>query len=283
VFRLGSPAFVSVPAAVPGMAELFDADLAQDTIARVTHGYLGEASERPHEELPTDEDQYIKRVDGALSPSFSTDGDVLAFSSTAANLVYGDGNSPGLTSELDGSDAFVVNRVTFESTAIPQSISEAPPNPSLAPAWRLGVTALSLGDGNVMLYVEVPGAGRLSAQASGPVPVSYGRTSHARSRAGRHATPTDHRTTVMSRVVASAATGSEEAAGSLRTLLLKPESKYRSLTSQADGFSAKVTLTFAAAGHPLLHTTITASFRSPVVKLAKRSKTSRKRRRGGRT
>ncbi len=40
-FPLGSPAFVSTPAGEPGMNELFDADLADGTLTRVTHGYRG--------------------------------------------------------------------------------------------------------------------------------------------------------------------------------------------------------------------------------------------------
>ncbi len=49
-FPLGFPAFVSTPAAEPGMNELFDADLADGTLTRVTHGYQGadEAGEHAH-------------------------------------------------------------------------------------------------------------------------------------------------------------------------------------------------------------------------------------------
>ena len=83
---------------------------------------------------------------GALSPDFSGDGDELVFTSTAANLVYGDGNSPREPVECcvagDGSDVFAVNRIQFPSEPPPQSISPAP-EPALAAAWRLGVTARS--------------------------------------------------------------------------------------------------------------------------------------------
>ena len=47
VFPLGVPTFVSAPAAVPGMVELFDVDLADETLTRVTRGFEGGASERP--------------------------------------------------------------------------------------------------------------------------------------------------------------------------------------------------------------------------------------------
>jgi hypothetical protein len=53
VFPLGSPAFVSTPAAVPGMQELFDVDLEDDTLTRVTHGYGGE--DERSEQIPTPE------------------------------------------------------------------------------------------------------------------------------------------------------------------------------------------------------------------------------------
>ncbi len=98
------------------MNELFDADLADRTLTRVTHGYQGpdEASEHAHTPVVAGEDPYKEQPgDGALSPSFSTDGDILAFSSTASNLVFGDGNAPPLglrpAGSVDGSDAFVVS------------------------------------------------------------------------------------------------------------------------------------------------------------------------------
>ncbi len=71
VFPLGSPAYVSVPAAVPGLSELYDVDIADNTLTRVTKGYEGGLSARPHEES-INEDPYPERLgDGALSPSFS--------------------------------------------------------------------------------------------------------------------------------------------------------------------------------------------------------------------
>ena len=47
-FRLAFPAFVSPPAAEPGLDELFYADLANGTLSRVSQGYGGGASEQPH-------------------------------------------------------------------------------------------------------------------------------------------------------------------------------------------------------------------------------------------
>ena len=92
-FPLGTPAFVSSPSAVPGLVELFEADVADETLTRVTRGYEGGVPE--HSELESaNEDRYTKGSDGSLSPSFDASGQLLTFSSTASNLVFGDGNSP---------------------------------------------------------------------------------------------------------------------------------------------------------------------------------------------
>ncbi len=175
VFPLGSPAFVSAPAARVGMVELYDADLADETLTRVTQGYEGQPSEASTGTAGLTD-----------SPSFSASGDLLAFSSEADNLVYGDGNK--------GSDAFVVERLQFPSLPTPQEISSAPPSPSLDPLWELGVTALSQRDGSVLLEVEVPGAGTLSAGAhsamrvrsAGAARSSKARDSTQRTRSRAH-------------------------------------------------------------------------------------------------
>lgn len=276
IFPLSSPAFTSAPAAVPGMAELFDVDLPQDTLTRVTHGYLGEASERPHRSQPAYEDQYEKAVDGALSPSFSADGDMLAFTSTAANLVYGDGNTPSELSELDGSDVYAVKRLTFNQTPAPQLISAAPPDPEVQPLWRLGATARTLSDGDVELYVAAPGPGTLSAQATASVPVGSARAHGAgrrRSRPGRL-------TRVLARSVASAAAGGDVIGGETLTLLLRPASRYRSLIGGSYGLSAGVNLTFTASGHPVLHGSIAVTFRSSATRKPTARGASRRRGRG---
>jgi hypothetical protein len=279
VFPLSSPAFSSAPAAVPGMAELFDVDLPRETLTRVTHGYRGEASERPHPEGFSAEDPYGHVVDGALSPSFSSDGDTLVFTSTAANLVYGDGNTPGEQSELDGSDVFAVERLTFSQSPAPQLISEAPPGPSLQPLWRLSVTARSLSDGDVELYVSEPGPGRLSAQATGSVPVA----SPGARRASRGRPRRGHVTRTLARSLASAAASGDVADGETAALLLAPAARYRSLSEQRYGLSAGVRLTFTAPGHPTLHASIAVTFRrSTAGKHAARSASRRaSRRRAG--
>ncbi len=144
-FILGSPALVSPPAGEPGLNELFDIDLEDSTLTRVTHGYGGleEPAEHPHRPRAAGEEPYEDAGDGALSPALSADGSILAFSSTASNLAYGDANAPPAeqAGPLDGSDAFVVEHVSFAPLQTPQYVSPAP-QVALEPTWRLGVTAL---------------------------------------------------------------------------------------------------------------------------------------------
>jgi WD40-like Beta Propeller Repeat len=274
VFPLGSPAFVSAPASVPGLGELFNVDLQDDTLTRVTHGYEGGPGEQPHAELG-EVDPYSEGQ-GALSPSFSSGGELLAFSSTASNLVYGDGNTPPLKAAGDGSDAFVVNRIVFSSSAEPQVISPVPPGPSLAPAWTLGVTARSLANGSVVLYAELPGAGTLSASASSAVKSAPQRSKSAAKRSASGKSSKSARTSVLTRTV-SAARGVLGAGGDgLASLSLKLAHSYAALAARKGGLSASVTVSFSAPGHPTLHQTVAVTFvRKPKPRRAPSSKDAR--------
>ncbi|MGA2455124.1 MAG: hypothetical protein ABSG93_16565 [Solirubrobacteraceae bacterium] len=279
IFPLGSPAFVSAPAAVPGLDELFDVDLTNDTLTRVTHGYEGGASEHPH--APSrNEDEYIRPADGALSPSFSKDGDYLAFSSTASNLVFGDGNTPPLGRETggDGSDVFVAQREQFNFASAPQVISPAPPSPPLAPQRQLWATAASLENGSVRLYVEVPGAGTLHAVASGAVAVRSAHSARSDRRANRGKAASGHaRIAILDRDVATTTLAAGADAGGVVPLTLTLAPSYRSLAARSGGFTANVSIAFTAPGQPALHTSIAVSFvrkaaRSSHAKASSRSK-----------
>ncbi|HWX96316.1 MAG TPA: hypothetical protein VNZ01_05640 [Solirubrobacteraceae bacterium] len=277
VFPLGSPAFVSVPAAVPGMRELYSADLANDTLTRVTRGFEREtqASEEPHGEVPAGEDPYSAQ-EGAASVSFTSNGATLAFASSASNLVYGDGNAPKVkngNSPIDGSDAFVVSREVFAPTPTEGSISSAPAGPAITPLWRLGVTAASRPDGSVVLYVTLPGAGRLQAAARGSVPLSARSARRSkRSRAGRRAS-TRGVTPVAVRTVATSAVGSS--AGGSITLTLRLARAFTSLADQRGGLSSTVNLTFTAAGQATLHDSIPVTFQRTAHAARHRSRTSK--------
>lgn len=258
-FPLGSPAFISARAAVPGMVELFDADLANETLTRVTQGFEGGPGEHTHGPVTAGRDPYTS-TDGALSPSFSADGDLLAFSSTASNLVYGDGNTPPSagSTRFDGSDAFVVERVDFQGSPAQQYVSPPPPNPPLVPAWLLGVTAVSRRDGSVLLDVSVPRAGSLRAAAQSAVLVRRGRSSRAAARRAAHRDSRGGaRARVAARTVASAGTA---AAGGVVELLLTLAPRYRALAGRPGGLSGSATVSFAAPGQPVLRESIPVTF-----------------------
>jgi hypothetical protein len=290
-FPLGSPAYVSQPQAVLGMVELFDVDLDNDTLTRVTRGYENGPSEHPHKELHAGEHPY-KSTDGALSPSFSEDGNTLAFSSTASNLSYGDGNTPPVTIEVptgsaDGGDVFVVQRVTYPPDSVETYVSGPSGNPSLTPRWSLDATALSLENGSVRLYVEVPGAGQLSAAAESAVSVTI--TTHAARSTAKHghASPGRGRsaakraaktTTVAVRDVASARQTIGAGTDGLVELTLTLASRYRTLAARSGGLSGTVNLVFTAPGQKALKGSIEVTFvHKAKASPAKKSSSSKRR------
>lgn len=258
-FPLDVPAFVSVPAAIPGLSEVFDADLADETLTRVSEGFEGGASAHPHGEARSNEDPYPIEDDGGLSPSFSADGDTLAFSSTASNLAYGDGNTPAKEEggPFDGGDAFVVHREVFTPIPTPQYISSPPAAPAPDVSWTLGSTALSLRSGAVRLYVEVPGRGTLGASARGLVIVRV-RSTLSR-RHGSRGSGATH-ATLVTRTLASASKLIAAPEGELVMLTLTLTPRYRALAFARDGISASVLLSFTSAGHPAVHESVPVLF-----------------------
>jgi Tol biopolymer transport system component len=233
-FPLGSPAYVTAPAGNAGAQELFDVDLANDTLTRVTQGYEGGVSEPAKATVS--------------SPSFSADGNTLAFASTAYNLVYGDGNG--------ASDAFLVKRKRFASAIVQQSVSPAPGNPSIAPDWRLTLSAHSRRDGSVLLEVAVPGAGSLRATARSALRV---RTSRARAgRRGRSGRGSS--TAVVTRQVAAATKAVPAGGSGFASLRLLAAPRYRALAARRGGLSSSIAVTFTAPGHKALRARITVAF-----------------------
>lgn len=276
VFPLGSPAYVSAPQARPGLLELFDVDLEDDTLTRVTTGYEGGASEHPLASLVQgQEDQYLQEEDGALSPSFSTGGETLVFASTASNLVYGDGNTPSpKDTQFDGSDAFAVQRELFGATPTPEAISEAPANPTLEPSWSLGLTAASQSNGTVTLYVETPVTGALQVRASGQIVVHSTRLVRVAHSSKRKRVA---KTSRVSKQVAAANAQADGAEGTTAvTLTLSPA--YRALAARSGGFAATVQVTFTAPGAAPLRKSIEVAFVRKPAKAASAT-TARKRKR----
>jgi hypothetical protein len=260
VFPLGSPAYISAPASTAGMLELYVVDTADDTLTRVSQGFSGEPSEHPHPPTPPNVDPYTHQGDGAMSPTFSDEGNVIAFSSTASNLAFGDGNTPPLGVEnFDGSDAFAVSRVIFNPLPTPQSISAAPPGPATSAAWKIGVTVRSRADGKVLLYVSVPGPGTLAASAQGQVRVQVRR--HGR-----------RGTALATRGVASTKAIARQQNGGLVTLTLGLAARYGALAGRRAGLPGTVAVSFTAAHHAPQRERVSVVFRRTQKTKAKRSR-----------
>ena len=262
-FPLGSPAYISPATGESGLNELFDVDLLNHTLTRVSDGFEGGVSEHPHGARPTGEDPYGEPGDGAISPSFSGDGRLLAFASTASNLAFGDGNTPP-AGPLDGSDAFVVERKVFGVLPTPQYVSPAP-RTQIQPQWRIGVTARSRRDGTVELDIGIPGEGTLRAVARAAVVVSQKVAARARKgqRAGasqkRDAAHAETRRAVVQHMVASVVRPGRSGVA-LVTLVVKLAKPYVTLASRRGGLSANVTVLFTAPGRPALREAIPVTF-----------------------
>ena len=169
-FALGSPAFVSATGGRARLSELFDVDLGNDTLTRVTHGYEGGASEQPHSETAGED------------PSTGTDGRravALLLERRRAGRVLLDCDQPRLRRRQHApatraGSARRQRRVPRRRSCLapeptPQYISPAPPNPVATPAVDARASrAASRRDGSVLLYVRCPGAGTLRARASAP-------------------------------------------------------------------------------------------------------------------
>lgn len=147
VFPLTPPTLVSpAPPGPSQVAELYQVDLRGDTIERVTPGGGGTVSLAPG-----------GAGEGTKAPSYSDGGRLLAFASTAYNLVAGDTNGT--------SDAFVVESPP-PAPIEPTKISPRPPALVVQPLWRMTVSTSSLPDGRIRIVVGVPGSGVVRVKAT---------------------------------------------------------------------------------------------------------------------
>lgn len=261
-FPLVPPALITPALAGDTAPNLYVADLAAGTLSLVSYGYEGEPANAT-----------------VASPSFSGDGDTLAFASGATNLVYGVYNKGG--SEGDPASVFVVSQVTTPAVSGVQTIGPAPANPLAPQPWELLASAAPGPHGTVLVYVSVPGAGTLKASARAEVPVTVTVTAKAAKGKGRKGKGThkQKRTIIAARTVASA----QASAGrpSVVTLRLTSASAYRALVAAHDGLYATIALSFAAKGRPTLMKELQATFHGTPAKPAKPGSGKTAKRAGG--
>lgn len=216
-FPLAPPNLIGSLPSVVGLVELYLIDLEAETLERVTHGADGIAEAS----LPGS----AVNGNGATAPSFG--GDLIAFSSTATNLVAGDGN--------EASDAFTVEDAEAPHVAGATSISAAPPARKRHPRWRLRLSAFSLPDGSVRLVALVPAGGGLRAGVA------------ARLGGARRARRLD-------RAEARARAGGPVA------LRLELPSRYRALVRSSEGVYANARVSFHRRGRRTLHGQVQVRF-----------------------
>lgn len=146
-----APPNLATPAPVQlGLVELYEIDLGNEAMRRVTHGRGGES------EPSLAGEKIAQGGNGATSPSFGAGSRLLGFASLASNLVGGDGNEAG--------DAFVVEDLPGSraaTTVVPTGPPPAPVRPR-----TLVVNAFSLPDGTVRIVAVTPSRGSLAVRAT---------------------------------------------------------------------------------------------------------------------
>jgi Tol biopolymer transport system component len=148
-FVLSEPAPTGSFSATGEQSELYVIDLSANKLERAVVGLEGS---EPNGSIDN-------------NPTLSADGSTLAFVSSDSNLVFGDANG--------FSDAFVATLQVPGGTALPPpgvNAGSAGFSLSATAEPELGVSVKRAKDGGVILLVETPGPGRLTAQARGSIP-----------------------------------------------------------------------------------------------------------------
>ena len=232
-FPLSPPALITPPVSQVKTTQLYEANLAGDTLALVSLGYNGQPAS------------------GAVfGAALSGNGGTLALASEAGNLAFG--------AVSKGSDVFVTHEEESPTVDGVQSVTPLPLPSDPALPWRISATATPSADGALTIDVAVPGAGSLVANASSSIPITETVVSHAHRSAKARKAKARKVTVIATRQVAHTATTAENAG--LIQIRLTPTSHYRSLTYGKGGLYATITLTFTELGHPRLTETMQASF-----------------------
>jgi Tol biopolymer transport system component len=190
-------------------------------------------------------------------PSLSGDGSLLAFTSSAANLISGDANR--------APDAFVVARQHPAGTAAPPAEVNSMQSGfalSTTVSPELGLHVRQGKGGSLLLLVETPGAGRISAQARGAVPAPKAKS---KSRSGHRK---KSKPVVLGRVATTVR------AEGTATLVLKLSAKYGNDLKRLGKLQVAITVNFEPASPgEALSAEARATFASASARKARRSAT----------
>jgi Tol biopolymer transport system component len=198
----------------------------------------------------------------AGNPTFSADGSMLAFVSSASNLIFGDANG--------FADAFTAILQSAGGTAAPPAGVNAGSGGfsfSAVASTELGVSVKRAKDGGVTLLVETPGAGKLTAQARGSIskaasskPAQKAGASSAVARAPK-VTPKSKKKKATPSVLLASTSASVRSEGTT-TLTLHLSSKYVRDLQRAGKLKANVTIDFMSttSAEPALSDEVAATF-----------------------
>ena len=164
---------------------------------------------------------------------------------------------------------FVTSEIASPPVAGVQTIGPAPADPLAPQPWEILASAAPGPHGTVLVYVNVPGAGRLTASARAEVPATVMVIAKAAKGNGKGKDKGRHRekrTILAARTVASAKASPGGAA--VITLRLTSASAYRALVASHDGLYATIALSFHANGKPTLTKELQATFHGTLTKPA---------------
>ncbi len=153
-FLLPEPAPIGSFSEFPLGSDLYVVHLRENTLERAVLSYEG------------------GEIEGSIAddPTLTQNGSTVAFTSSASNLIYGDANR--------ASNAYVATLETATGTsAPPASFNSAQGGFSLTgvASPELGLRIKRAAGGGLILLVETPGAGKLTAQALGTITTKAGR------------------------------------------------------------------------------------------------------------
>lgn len=248
-------ALISPPAAT---SQTYEANLELGTLQRVITTYDGA---EPSGAAP-----------GLLS--FSEKDGVLAFTSGATNLFYGDA--------VIAPEVYLAQEIPYNAQPAPEHLETAPNEPLPQQEWKLNATASAQADGSVVVHARVPGAGSLAVQASAQLPASATRArgkrakragSGAKRQASRHAhsASNDARPQRVKgrakpasgrRLVTRTVAKASMVAGApvLLALRLRAGTAYRADVTAKQGLYAVLRVSFQARGHKTLTAEIPVTF-----------------------
>ncbi len=252
-FAAGAPTLISPPSSYTNVSETYEADLGSGTLQRVTSTYDGST---PNGSA------------GLLA--FSGDGQTLVFASRATNLFFGD--------SVPASQVYAVSATPAPDQVVPQVQGVAPVSAPPTPDWVLSATAAAQADGSVLLYAQVPGAGRLAvgalAQLASSVHARAGKARSKRAKA-RIAKGSKGAELLIARTVAR---GGASARGlSELRLRLRVAARYRSLVTARYGLYTVLHVTFVAPGHAPQVQNIPVTFHTASRKNLASTKSSKRR------